>query len=223
MDELDLLENRRETHLKITRAEMQKNKTASHHRWNLILSLLLLLLTLVALSGHILILNNARPSDAIVVWGGDDANYFAGLRQMQSTGARYMFVCLAQNDFDIETSELQHDREFFTRTAGPLADRIDICSENSDYVLPEVKEKLDAHKVGSVLLVVPQQYSRADYIQVTKRLPNYSWSVSATPEPQFNPSWWRKRGWAKTFFFGLGRLFASLRLSDRPISAPPHS
>jgi hypothetical protein len=194
-----------------------------HYRWGLILSLLLLLLTLIVLSGHILILNNARPSEAIVVWGGDDANYFAGLRLMQSTGAQYMFVCLAQNDFDIESSELRHDLEFFARTAGPLADRIDICSGNSDFVLPEVNQKLNARKVRSAVLVAPQQYSRADYIEVTKRLPNYSWSVSATPEPHFNPSWWKKRGWAKNFFFGLRRLFTSLRLSDRPISAPPHS
>jgi hypothetical protein len=202
---------------------IHENKKARHYRWNLILSSLLLLLTATALSGHILILNNARPSEAIVVWGGDDANYLAGLRLMQSTDAKYMFVCLSQNDFDIESSELQHDREFFARTAGPLAAQIDICSGNSDYVLPEANQKLDAHKVRSVLLVAPQQYSRACYIEVTKQLPNYSWSVSATAEPHFNPSWWRKRGWAKNFFFGLRRLFASLRLSDRPISAPPHS
>lgn len=202
---------------------MHENKTARHYRWSLILSSLLLLLILIALSGHILILNNAQPSEAIVVWGGDDRNYFAGLQQMQSTGAQYMFVCLAQNDFDIESSELQHDRQFFARTAGALADRIDICGINSDYALPEVNQKLDIHKVRSVLLVAPQQYSRADYIKVTKRLPNYSWSVSATPERQFSPSWWRKRSWTKSFFFGLQRLFASLRSRNRPISAPPRS
>ena len=202
---------------------LHDRKTAKRPLKVLFLSLFLVLLTLAAFSGHILILNNPVPSNAIVVWGGDDANYFSGLRYMQSTGASYMFVCLAQNDFDIVSSELQHDREFFTRTAGPLADRIDICSIHSDYVLPEVSQKLTGHKIQSVLLVAPQQYSRAQYIDVTSHLPNFSWSVAATPEPQFNPSWWRRRGWTKSYVFGLKRLFASLRSKSRPIAAPPQS
>jgi hypothetical protein len=202
---------------------MHDRKTAKRPIQFLVLSAFLVLLTLVVFSGHILILNNSRPSDAIVVWGGDDANYFSGLRYMQSSGARYMFVCLAQNDFDIVSSELQHDREFFTGTAGPLADKIEICAENSDYFLPEVNQKLVAHKVRSVLLVAPQQYSRADYIEVTSHFPNFSWSVSATAEPQFSISWWRRRSWTKSFGFGLKKLLASLRSKGRPISAPPQS
>lgn len=202
---------------------MHDRTTARRNSWILILFSLLIFTTLVVFSGRILILDNAKPADAVFVWGGDDVNYFAGLQQMKSLGARYMFVCLAQNDFDIESSELQHDRDFFARTAGPLADRIDICSGNSDYILPEANQKLLTHNVRSVLLVTPQQYSRANYIQAANRLPNYSWSISATPEPQFHISWWRRRGWTKNFFFGLTRLVASLRSKNNPISAPPHS
>lgn len=171
----------------------------------------LVLAAIILLSTHTLILNNARPSDAIVVWGGDDQNYYAGLQFLQTTDALYMFVCLDQNDFDIAGQELQHDREFLRRTAGSLAEHIDICVGNNDDILPELTTKLNNLGAHSVLIVAPEPYSRADYVLARKRLPNYAWSVSATAEPWFHSSWWKRRGWAKNFSFGLSRLFQALR------------
>lgn len=175
------------------------------------IAIILIIVSCVAFSARILILNNPKPSDAIVVWGGDDVNYYAGLRVMQSTGAKYMFVCLEQNDFDIAGAELHRDREFFNRSAGPLANQIDICIGNSDDILPELNAKLVAVGYRSVLIVAPEQYSRADYFEARKRLPSYSWSVSATREPQFSGSWWRSRGKTKNFLFGLERLASAIR------------
>jgi hypothetical protein len=152
---------------------------------------------IILLSKHILILNNAQPSDAIFVCGGDDHNYYAGLQFLKTSGAQYMFVCLDQNDFDIAGQELQHDREFLRRTAGSLAGHIDICVENNnDDSLPELTTKLNHLGARSVLIVAPDPCSRADYILAGNRLPNYAWSVSATAAPWFHSSWWKRRGWA---------------------------
>lgn len=189
---------------------MPHSKTVQHRLVFIAIAMILFCVTLVALSSRALVLNNPKLSDAVVVWGGDDVNYYAGLSLMQSTGARYMFVCLEQNDFDIAGAELRRDREFITRSAGPLANHIDICVGNSDDILPELAEKLVGAGYRSAVIVAPQQYSRADYIEGRKRLPNYSWSVSATQEPQFSRSWWRSRGRTKNFLFGLERLVAAI-------------
>lgn len=175
----------------------------------------LVLAAVILVSRHVLILNNPIPSDAIIVWGGDDQNYYSGLQFLKATSARYMFVCLDQNDFDIAGQELQQDREFFRRTAGSLADHIEICVGNSDDIFPELTTKLTNLSAGSVLIVAPEPYSRADYLLARKRLPKYAWSVSATAEPWFHRSWWQRRGWAKNFSFGLRRLLQALNEKTR--------
>ena len=189
---------------------MPSSKTVRHRLLFIVTAITPIVISFVAFSARILILNSPKPSDVIVVWGGDDVNYFSGLRLMQSTGAKYMFVCLEQNDFDIAGAELHRDREFVNRSAGPLANQIDICVGNSDDILPELNEKLVSAGYRSVLIVAPEQYSRADYIEARKRLPIYAWSVYATREPQFSGSWWRSRGKTKNFLFGLERLAAAI-------------
>lgn len=158
---------------------------------------------------RLLILDNAVPSDYVLVLDGHDDNYYAGLQLLRQGFGNRMFVCLDIPDVPLQGEELSRDREFIQQTAGQLADRIDLCSNADEDIPQDLEHRLIHADAKSVLIVTPEARSRAQYIVARRRLPQYNWSVHAVPDPSFNIRWWRRRLWTKTFVSSIADLGAA--------------
>ena len=158
---------------------------------------LVLLLALVL--PRLLVLDNAKTSDYIVVLDGHDENYFAGLQLLRQGRGSRMLVCLDLPDVPIEGDELRRDRMFIEQTAGNLAERIETCPNRDEDIYFLMNDLFRKSGVSSVLIVTPAACSRTQYITSRRQLPKYDWSVRPTYDPTFSANWWRKRLWAKTF------------------------
>lgn len=160
---------------------------------------------------RLLVLNNPTSSDYIAVLDGHDDNYYEGLRLLQSGIAKRMFVCLDMPDVPLRKEELQKDLAFVRRTAGHLADAIDICENDDEDAFTELGGVLETSSAQRVLIVTPASESRAQYIVAKRRFPNFAWSVRPSEEANFNVKWWRKREWIDTYFRSVSHLAAALR------------
>jgi hypothetical protein len=149
---------------------------------------------------RLLIVNRTMTSDYIAVLDGHDPNFCEGLRLLQSGVARRMFVCLDLPDVPLSDHEIQQDREFVRRTAGPLAESIDICKNDSEDALTELGDVVAGEELQRVLIVTPAPESRATYILAKRRYRNLSISAHASADPNFDVHWWRSRVWAETYF-----------------------
>ena len=160
----------------------------------------------------LLVLNNAEPSDYIVVLDGHDNNYFTGLKLLQNGFGRRMFVCLDIPDVPLEGDELNKDREFIRQTAGRLAENIELCRNGDEDIFDAIHSQLIHTDARRILVVSPEAQSRAQYVAARRRMPQYTWSVSPSKDPTFNVHWWRRRLWTKTFVDAVLDLSTALQI-----------
>ena len=159
---------------------------------------------------RLLVLDDATRSDYIAVLDGHDANFYEGLRLLREGSAKRMFVCLDLPDVPLRDREIQDDLEFVRKTAGPLAESIDLCKNDSEDALTEFEDVVAYENAQRVLIVTPAAESRATYILATRRYPNLSWSVHATADPNFDVHWWKSLDWTETYLDSVTRLAAAV-------------
>jgi hypothetical protein len=159
------------------------------------------------------VINQAVPSDAIVVLGGDhnDLRYRRGLELLESGQARVLFInCNADEVQFGETLAVQCER-FIQRTAGNWAEQAHVCPIEGDSTGGEsqyVARCLGSTPARKVLIVTSAFHTRRALSVFRRRLPQYQWAVVAvTDDTRFDERWWERREWAKTTLIEWMKMF----------------
>ncbi len=163
-------------------------------------------------SGRILVIDQPKKSDAIVVLAGDsgDDRYWRG-RELLRAGYGRSLLLDASEDYSIygrKPADLA--AHFIEDTIGDARGHIVVCPIAQDSTLTEtiyVRRCLEQQNARSVLLVTSDYHTRRAYSIFSHRLPEYRWSVAAARDDYtFGEKWWRKREWAKTALAEYARL-----------------
>lgn len=171
---------------------------------------------------RLLILRNATSAgnaDYIAVLDGHDDNYYEGLRLLREGAAPKMFVCLDLPDVPPSRHEIEQNVAFVQRTAGALANAIDICKNDEKDPYTELLDLLPESSSRRVIIVTPGSESRVQYTVATRLYPDVSWAVHPSPDHNFNVRWWRRRDWAETYVNSIGKLANAMRVQAAPKDA----
>ena len=159
---------------------------------------------LTPFSGDLLVVNDPQPSDAIVVLDGDDRDVRVtlGVNLLQSRLAPRLFYDVAEGTiFGKPITGMA--TAYLAETAGPLRGQVAICpthAHSTDEETLYVGQCLQSLGARRALIVTSSYHTRRALFIFRRRLPQYQWSAAAADDPEtFNPAWWRKREWAKTF------------------------
>ena len=154
-------------------------------------------------AGSFLVVHSPEHADIIVVLAGgnDDLRYWQGVKLMDEGYAPRLILDVFTKEERFGTLDIDLARAFVGRTS---PGRATICplAENSTYdearYIGRCLRGLDVH---SALLVTSNYHTRRAMSIVSKRLPQYHFSVYAADDPyDFNPHWWQTRQWAKTTY-----------------------
>ncbi|MGE0405068.1 MAG: hypothetical protein AB7O65_02130 [Candidatus Korobacteraceae bacterium] len=153
-------------------------------------------------TAQFLVVDNARPSDAVVIGYGPnegDELYWEALRLLREEKARWLVLSVDGARYGPGPSDAERAVHFVGVTANDLRKFVRVCPESgeSEFALAECLDELNVRRV---LLVASAQNSRLAYGTYTRDLGQYSWSVAAVPDPaRFGRDWWRNRRWAATY------------------------
>ncbi len=176
--------------------------------------LLIVVCGLLALQpGSWLIVNNLQKSDAIVALGAydNDLRYLRGLELLRTGYGNNLIEDVPVGEiYGQRTTELAS--RLVAQTAGSNLSQVRICPIRFDSTMQEADdvhgclEQIQPHP-RSVVLVTDDYHSRRALSIFRKRLPQYQWSVAATPNRYFfGLPWWKQREWAKTYFLECQKL-----------------
>ena len=158
-------------------------------------------------SGNFLVLDDRRPSDVILVLAGDanDARLKRGMELLsQGWGSSLLVDAEADwNMFGLTPADMA--QQWRGRLPPDVAMKVRICPVTGDSTVREslsTGECLSRIHVHSVLIVTSNFHSRRARNILSTVLPQYSWTatpITDTGEFQYDPHWWRRRAWAKTW------------------------
>ncbi len=167
-------------------------------------TLLVLLLVLVALgsqAGRLLVVDQPRQSDAIVVLAGEASVRPARALELLRQGmVQHVFL-------DVESRDVIYNQrltEIAQRYADslPERERISVCRITglSTYAeSDDVSRCLQTRNVHSVLIVTSASHTARALRIFRHRLPQYQFAAAAAQDPtHFGTYWWTNREWAKT-------------------------
>ena len=168
-----------------------------------------LIFTFLRHAGSILVQNDPRQAEVLVVLaGGDnDSRYWHAVELLKRGygNAIVLDVLAARLTYGRPDTELA--AEFISRTAPGHAT---VCPVMADSTFDETRgvarclEPLHAH---SILLVTSDFHTRRALSVFRHKLPDYQWTVAAADDPlQFGTKWWTRREWAKTTLLEWQRL-----------------
>jgi len=159
------------------------------------------LLFLLSRAGSFLVVDDPRPSDAIVVLegAGDTPGYDRAVLLKSQGYAKTIFLDAGISHDLYGRSEAELAAEYLVRT-GQLSTQI--CQTVSGGLFDEVvdvKRCLDRVGARSAILMTSDFETRRTLDIFHKRLPQYRWSIAAGSTPyHFAEAYWQHRGWAKT-------------------------
>jgi len=155
---------------------------------------------LMLFSGQVLVVNEPRKSDVIVVLAGEaDVRPSRGLELLAEGYAKRLILDVPVGQF-YGWNQVELAKEFARGL--PQAASIMICP------ISALSTKTEAQEVGGclqqtgghdVLLVTSDYHTRRALSTFRRVLPAYTFGVSAAVDPrEFGVQWWRHREWAKT-------------------------
>jgi uncharacterized SAM-binding protein YcdF (DUF218 family) len=186
-----------QTAVAIKRPSRRKRVT----RYAIFLIIAGVLLFLLSRAGSFLVIDDPRPSDAIVVLeaAGDTPGYDRAVLLKNQGYANTMFLNAGTSRDLYGRSEAELAAEYLVRT-GQLS--IQICPTTGGTSFDEVvdvKRCLDRVGARSAILMTGDFETRRALDLFQKRLPQYRWSVAAGSTPyHYAEAYWKHRGWAKT-------------------------
>ncbi len=151
-------------------------------------------------AGSFLVINAPEPADiiAVVNIGENDSLYWSGVRLMQAGYAPRLLLEVLEFHHTHGLRDMELAEDFVNRTA-PGQSTICPISPSTIYDEPRFLAKcLEGKGVKSVLLVTSDYHSRLELSIMRKKLPQYRFSIYASPESfSFGERWWTNREWAK--------------------------
>lgn len=177
----------------------------------LLAGLLLLLILFLGYAGRILVVDQPRRSDAIVVLaGGYDERYHRGLEMLANGYGKILFLDARTDVIHFGRTPASLAQEFLQNNAGALVGKVKLCPISGDSTQEEawhIGDCLRPTGARRVLLVTSDYHTRRAFQIVRVRLPQYQWSVAAAHDPyEFGGNWWQHREWAKTTLLEWAKL-----------------
>jgi uncharacterized SAM-binding protein YcdF (DUF218 family) len=166
---------------------------------------LLALVAIVALrhAGSFLVVNQPEHADLIVVLAGgnNDLRYWNGVQLMKEGYAPRLMLDVFAKAETFGNWDIDLARDFVNRTS-PGTATVCALQDNSTYAEAHYLGKcLQDMNVKSVLVVTSAYHTRRALAILSKRLPQYHFSIYAAPDTYFfGERWWQTREWAKTTY-----------------------
>ncbi len=166
---------------------------------------LVAIVAIVALrhAGSFLVVNQPEHADLIVVLGGgnNDLRYWNGVQLMKEGYAPHLMLDVFAKGETFGNWDIDLARDFVNRTS-PGTATVCALEDNSTYAEARFLGKcLQGTNVKSILVVTSAYHTRRALAILSKRLPQYHFSIYAAPDPYFfGERWWQTREWAKTTY-----------------------
>ncbi|MGA7258580.1 MAG: YdcF family protein [Terracidiphilus sp.] len=174
--------------------------------WLVATCLVLVLVTLLFFAGRALVVDDARPSDVVIVLTGgfSDVRLQRGLELLQKGYTRELILDESTQIF-LGRTYSDYAQDYVQRLPPGVKEHVHVCSFTGDSTKIELRgiwqcaQAADPN-LSRVLLVTSQYHTRRALSIANHLLPQYTWTASAAPDPEFGVNWWREREWAKTCF-----------------------
>jgi uncharacterized SAM-binding protein YcdF (DUF218 family) len=165
-----------------------------------------------AMAGKLLVINQPRTSDVILVLAGEWNNARLGKAiDLLQAGSAKSIVVDASSDLTIYgITPAKLAQEFISNNYGNVAQAIHVCPISGDSTVQEsvyAAQCLSLLHPATVLIVTSDYHTRRALSIFGKRCPQYRWSAAAADDPYFfGVRWWNSREWAKTTWSEWVRL-----------------
>jgi uncharacterized SAM-binding protein YcdF (DUF218 family) len=155
-------------------------------------------------AGRLLVADRPECSDVIVVlFGGiNDLREQKAMALLREGYARELILDVP--DWTLYGRNQPDEAASFLRNVAPdQAGHVHVCSFSSDSTRGELAEigrciRTIAPTAHSGIVVTSNYHTRRALKIVRRVLPDYHWSTSAAPDPQFDVHWWRSKEYCKT-------------------------
>jgi hypothetical protein len=180
-----------------------KTQGAAKRSWWVGLALLAgLAVGLAAKAGSILVVDEPRPSDVILVLAGEtDRRPELALRLLAKGYARRVVLDVSKNSKLYEFTQIQLAQKYIQDL--PQGSLVSVCPIDGLSTKDESKdaEKCLARESGKRVLIVTSDFHTRRALNIYRReVPEYDYSVAAARNAeQFGVRWWTHRQWAKIF------------------------
>jgi uncharacterized SAM-binding protein YcdF (DUF218 family) len=155
-------------------------------------------------AGRLLVADRPESSDVIVVlFGGiDDLREQQAIMLLRQGYARELILDVPNRSLYGRKQPEQAER-FLRNVAKDHTGHVHVCSFSSDSTRGELAEigsclRTIAPDAGSGIIVTSTYHTGRALKTVRRVLPQYRWSASAVPDPQFDVHWWRSGEYVKT-------------------------
>jgi hypothetical protein len=170
---------------------------------NSVIVLCLLLLAFAASAGKLLVVDDPKPSDVILVLAGEtDRRPARGLELLDKGFAPRMVIDVPVSEIFFGFSEEELAEKYVAQL--PEAGKVRICR------IVGLSTRDESHDIGNcladekadrILIVTSDYHTRRALSILRHELPGKSFSIAAAYDPaQYGTLWWTHRQWAKTFF-----------------------
>jgi len=161
------------------------------------------LLLFAAMSGRLLVVNDPRPADIIVVLAGEtDYRPARALELLSQHYAPRMLLDVPADAKIYKPTMLEIAHDYVQQL--PQKDSVIICPITGLSTKTEARNVVNClarWNVHSVLLVTSDYHTRRALSIFKHELPGVQWSAASTTDPQqFGTRWWQHRQWAKLNF-----------------------
>lgn len=164
--------------------------------------LIVFILVLCAKAGSFLIIDQPRPSDAILVLAGETNRRPQRALQLLSQGYGTRVVLdVPLNATIYKFTQIALAQQYIHDL--PQGASVSVCPIQGLSTKAEAQDAASclAHESAKSVLIVTSDFHTRRALSIFRReLPQYTYSVAAVQDnDQFGARWWQHRQWAKTF------------------------
>lgn len=153
-------------------------------------------------AGKMLVVNDPRPSDVILVLAGETAVRPARALELLDHGyAKRVVIDVPAQAKDFGFAEIELAQQYVQHLEDAASVRIcPIYGLSTRDEARDAEKCLENENAGRVLIVTSDFHTRRALATFRRVIPGKTFSVAAAfDETQFGTHWWRHRQWAKTF------------------------
>lgn len=155
----------------------------------------------ISKSGAFLVVDAPAHADTLLVLGGDndDTRFWRAAELLHAGYANRIMLDSDARSKNLGETEADRAPAFIVRT---LPGQVNICPITADSTYEEaadLKSCLERTNTQSILIVTSAFHTRRALSILSKRLPQYRWSVTLADSAYlYGDQWWKHRRWAKT-------------------------
>jgi hypothetical protein len=194
-------QNQLEIHFGTVVERTVKNQNVVRVTWVACAVLLVLLLTFAANAGNVLVIDEPRPSDLIVVLAGETDVRPAHALQLLSQGyAHRVLIDVPAGAKIYKFTQLDLARKYIQEL--PQASSVDVCPIEGLSTRDESRDVAAclSHETANKILIVTSDFHTRRSLSIFRHeIPGKIFAIAAARDAtQFGVRWWQHRQWSKT-------------------------